>query len=77
MTSAKAVKPLDTLTLAYFMAGDRAKAIETQQKAVAMLPSGESSTRTELEANLAKYRAELTGEDAGNERRTNEAGETP
>lgn len=56
MTSAQAVNPLNTLALANFMAGDKAKAIETQEKAVALLPSGESLTRTELEASLTKYR---------------------
>ena len=47
---------LDTLALAFFMTGDTAKAIETQVKAVSLLPPGESSVRTEIEANLAKYR---------------------
>ena len=48
---------LDTLGLAYFMTGDTAKAIETQEKAVLLLPPGESSLRPELEANLVKFRA--------------------
>ena len=47
---------LDTLALAYFMTGDTAKAVKTQEKAVSLLPSGESRVRTELETNLAKYR---------------------
>ena len=38
------------------MTGDKAKAIETQGKAMSLLPSGESPLRTELEANLAKFR---------------------
>ncbi len=46
---------LDTLALAYFMTGDTAKAVETQEKAVSVLSSGDP-LRTELEANLAKYR---------------------
>ena len=47
---------LDTLALAYFMTGDVAKAIVTQEKAVSLLPAGESLLRTDLEANLAKFR---------------------
>ena len=47
---------LGTLALAYFTTGRTPKAIETQQKAVSLLPPGESPLRTELEANLAKYR---------------------
>ncbi len=50
---------LDTLALAYFMTGDTAKAVEAQEKAVALLPPEESPRRTELEANLAKFRAGL------------------
>ena len=51
---------LDTLALTYFMTGDMVKALEVQEKAVSMLPSGKSSLRAELEANLAKYRAALS-----------------
>ena len=47
---------LDTLALAYFMTGDTARAIEIQVEAVSLLPPTESRLRTELEANLAKYR---------------------
>ena len=36
---------LDTLGLAYFMTGDKLNAIETQRKAVALLPPGDSPTR--------------------------------
>ena len=56
MTDGKNVGILDTLAVAYFMTGDKAKAIETQEKAVSLLPAGESPLRTEFEANLAKYR---------------------
>jgi hypothetical protein len=42
---------------AYLMISDKAKAIETQEKAVSVLPPEESPLRTELEGNLAKYRA--------------------
>ena len=48
---------LDTLALAYFMTGDTAKAIETQVKALALLPNEDSSKRTEMETNMAKFRA--------------------
>jgi tetratricopeptide (TPR) repeat protein len=48
---------LDTLSLAYFMTGDTAKAIETQVKALALLPNEDSSVRTEMETNMAKFRA--------------------
>ena len=50
---------LDTLALAYFKTGDTAKAVETQEEAVAILPPRESPRRAELEANLAKYRVAL------------------
>lgn len=53
---------LDTLALAYFMTGDTAKAIETQEKAIALLSAGKSPLRTELEANLAKFRAAAKNE---------------
>lgn len=56
MTDGKNVNMLDTFAQAYFMTGDVAKAIETQEKAVALLPSGDSPLRTELEANLTKFR---------------------
>ena len=49
---------LDTLALAYFMTGDVAKAIETQEEAIAQLPQ-DAPDRGEYEANLAKYRAAL------------------
>ena len=48
---------LDTLAKAWFDTGDVAKAVETQQKAVSLLPPGDSPLRKELEANLAKYRS--------------------
>jgi tetratricopeptide (TPR) repeat protein len=49
---------LDTLAIAYQMTGNIEKAVETQRAAVALLPAGKSSTRTELEARLGQY---LTG----------------
>lgn len=57
----KAAAILDTLGLAYFMTGDTAKALETQRKAVALLPPGDSPTRTELEARLARFEANASG----------------
>jgi serine/threonine protein kinase len=45
------------LAMAYHAAGRGAEAIETQQKAVALLPSGESASRRELERDLARLRA--------------------
>ena len=64
MTESKNAGILDTLALAYFMTGDAAKAIETQETAVSLLPPGESEARTELEANLAKYRAALSEQES-------------
>ncbi|MFQ5424184.1 MAG: hypothetical protein ACE5F9_09410, partial [Phycisphaerae bacterium] len=47
---------LDTLALAYHRTGDTARAIETQEKAVALLPPGDSPTRKEFEARLEEFR---------------------
>lgn len=68
---------VNTLALAHFMTGDVVKAIETQEKAVSLLPPEESPLRTKLEATLAKYRAASPGEDAVDKPRTSESGETP
>ncbi len=46
---------LDTLALAYYQTGDTAKALETQRKAVALLPPGDSTLRVGLEARLAEF----------------------
>lgn len=54
---------LDTLALAYYQTGDTALAIETQKKAVSLLPVGESPDRTELEERLAEFEAALGSED--------------
>ncbi len=62
MSAGEDVAILDTLALAYSMTGDTAKAIETQEKAVLLLPPGESLLRTGLEANLAKYRQAAAAE---------------
>lgn len=48
---------LDTLSLAYHLNGDTAKAIENQNTALALLPDGESRMRTALEESLSKFEA--------------------
>ena len=53
---------LDTLSLAYHLTGDTAKAIENQKKAIALLPPGESTLRTPLETALADFEAALKDE---------------
>lgn len=53
---AKGIRPVATRARGYFMNGDTAKAIETQEKAISMLTPGESALRTQLEAALATYR---------------------
>jgi len=54
-----------TLSLAYHLTGDTAKAIETQNKAIALLPEGESDLRTTLEASLAGSDDRVTGDCGG------------
>jgi hypothetical protein len=68
---------LDTLALAYFMTGDTPNAIETQEKAVAFLPTGKSKDRTDFEGNLAKYRAALEKTQMDPKRTEAEAQEVP
>ncbi|MCH8165095.1 MAG: tetratricopeptide repeat protein [Planctomycetes bacterium] len=53
---------LDTLSLAYHLTGDTAKAIESQKMAIALLPRGDSSLRTSLEEALAKFEAAMKNE---------------
>ena len=50
---------LDTLSLAYQLTGDTAKAIETQKKAILLLPE-EHPNRAGYEQTLAKFEAALT-----------------
>ena len=52
---------LDTLALAYNMTGNSAKAIETQKRALALLPEGDSPTRKEIEQRLAEFEAAWKG----------------
>jgi tetratricopeptide (TPR) repeat protein len=46
---------LDMLALAQFGVGQRQQAIETEKRALALLPPTPSPTRTELEANLKRF----------------------
>ncbi len=52
---------LDTLAMAYHLTGDHAKAVETQQKAIALLTPYQPR-RDEYEAHLAKFEAALEDE---------------
>ena len=47
---------VDTLALAYFRTGDTARAIETQERAIALLQPTDTSLRERLETRLAEYR---------------------
>ena len=50
---------LDTLALAQHMTGDTAIAIETQKRALGLLPSEYHQQRKEMEQRLAEYEAAL------------------
>ena len=53
---------LDLLARAYFGTGDAKQAVETETKALALLPANtQSDARKELESNLAKFRARAEG----------------
>lgn len=56
LTDAARKKGCSNTLPAYFMTGDTAKAIDTQERAVSLLPPGESPDHNELEANLDRYR---------------------
>ncbi len=56
MTKGNDAKTLDTLALAYFLTGDQARAIESEEKALAV-PNLNPAQRHELEASLAKFKA--------------------
>ena len=62
MTEHKNPMYLDTLSLAYHLTGDTAKAIEIQKEAYALLPPGESSLRTALEGVLADFESAMKSE---------------
>ena len=51
---------LDTLSLAYHLTGDTAKAVENQKKAISLLPA--DADRGEYEAALARFEAALPTE---------------
>jgi len=48
---------LHTLSLAYHLTGNTAKAIENQRKAIALLPEGDSTNRESFEEALAGFEA--------------------
>ncbi len=60
MTDHKIPSYLDTLSLAYHLTGDTAKAIENQKKAISLLPA--DADRGEYEAALARFEAALPTE---------------
>jgi len=55
---------LDTLALAQHMTGDTAKAIETQRRALALIPPEYHQQRKKFEERLAEYEAALVPESA-------------
>jgi tetratricopeptide (TPR) repeat protein len=57
-------KYLDTLALAQHMTGDTAKAIETQKRALGLIPPEYHQQRKEMEERLAEYEAGLAAESA-------------
>jgi len=59
---------LDTLARAYEAGGKLAQAVETEQKALALLPPGVSDLRKELEANLARFKEKLARAPAAQKR---------
>ncbi len=59
MTGHESSAYLDTLSLAYHMTGDTAKAVENQKLAIVLLPEGESDLRASLETALAKFETAL------------------
>jgi len=60
MTKGKAPNVLGTLALAYHLTGDHERAVETVQKAIALLKA-DSPARREFETNLAKFQAAAKG----------------
>lgn len=55
---------LDTLALAERMTGETAKAIETQRRALSLIPPDYHQQRKEFEARLAEYEAALAAQPA-------------
>jgi len=60
MTKGTAPNILGTLALAYHLTGGHARAVETAQKAIALLKA-DSLARREFETNLAKFQAASKG----------------
>ena len=50
---------LDTLSLAYHLTGDTAKAIETQKRALSLVAQGDIRRRERYEGRLAEFEAAL------------------
>lgn len=61
MTQGSDPSVLDTLARAFEATGKLGQAVETEQKALGLLPPGGSDLRKELEANLARFKEELGG----------------
>ncbi len=61
LTGHEVPKYLDTLSLAYYLTGQVEKAIESERKAISLLPKGESAFRSEFEARLAQFKAARNG----------------
>jgi non-specific serine/threonine protein kinase/serine/threonine-protein kinase len=59
MTGFRNATYLDTLALAYHLTGDTERAIETQSKAISLLP--EDADRSEYEERLAEFESALRG----------------
>ena len=56
-THEKSPAVLDVLARAQAAGGDKAEAVKTETKAIALLPVGDSALRKELESNLARFSA--------------------
>ncbi len=61
MTEHARPRYLNTLSLAYFQAGERAKAIDTQRRALDLLTGEDATLRAELERTLATIREDVDG----------------
>jgi len=54
---------LDTLALAYHRTGQNERAIETQRKALTLLPEDDKHNRAEFERQLTEFEAALKGKE--------------
>jgi non-specific serine/threonine protein kinase/serine/threonine-protein kinase len=50
---------LDTLALAYHLTGDTAKAVETQERALSLIPEDDARSRAEFEKRRSEYEAAI------------------